>query len=130
MYNHHLYFAYWLVNSVVLYALGFIFPETIQLGNGRLMPLESAIYSGFWLTFVVWSMWDYVIVRRARLEPEYVALVYFLLVNTLGVMLIAYLTRFTGLSVQSFWWCAGIALIANILQRQAFRFITSRQRGA
>lgn len=127
MYNHHLYFMYWLVNSIILYALGFIFPATIQLGNGRLMPLESAIYSGFWLTFIVWSMWDYIIMRRARLEPEYVALGYFLLVNTLGVMLVAYFTRFTGLNVQNFWWCLGIAFGANIFQRQAFRMITGRR---
>lgn len=126
MYNHHLYFAYWLVNVLVLYVLGRLFPSAIDLSNGRLLPLETAIYAGFWLTFIVWAMWDFIIVKKAKLEPEFVAFSYFLLVNALGIMVVAHFTRFTGLTVSTFWWGLLAAFLVNTLQRQTWKMLTKK----
>ncbi len=126
MYNHLLYLAYWVVNVIVIFTLGRLFPGLVGLGVNKFAPLESAIYSGFWLTFFVWTMWDLVISQEVKLEPAPLAFVYFFLVNALGLWLVSYVSRYTGIVVWGGWiWV--VAFAANILQRLVWKVIVGRR---
>lgn len=126
MYNHLLYLLYWLVNAIVIFVLGWMFPHQIALGVNKFIPLEAAIYSGFWLTFFVWSMWDFAIVREVKLEAA-PAFIYFLLVNFLGFWLISHYSGFTGMRVDG-WWLFVLAVTADIFQRFAWNAMVGRKR--
>ena len=124
MYNHLLYLLYWLVNAAVILALGWMFPNFVQLGVNKFIPLEAAIYSGFWLTFFVWSMWDFVLLRGVKIEGA-PAFVYFLMANFIGFWLLSYASRYTGLVVDG-WWLVVLALLANFGQRLAWKWVIKR----
>jgi len=47
MYNHLLYFVYWLFDSIIIYVFGLVFPTSVVLGNWRFGPIEAAILFGF-----------------------------------------------------------------------------------
>lgn len=117
MYEHILFLLYWLLNSSLIYLLGFIFPSEVVLGNFRLLPLEAAIYAGFWLTFFVWTMWDFVLVRKVKLEPFSLRFIFFFIVNSLGIWIISrYAPRYTGLGIASFWWAFVLGGVTNAVQ--------------
>ncbi len=125
MYNHLLYLLYWVVNALMFLVLSWFFPDIVGLGGNKFIPVEAAIYSGFWLTFVVWTMWDLVISRQVKLEPEGLAFGYFLIVNVLGVWLVTYAVKYTGLQVAGWWvWVVGAAV--NSLQRLVWNWLIKR----
>lgn len=124
VYNHLLYLLYWLVNASVIFVLGWMFPGQIALGVNKFVPLEAAIYSGFWLTFFVWSLWDFVIMRGVKLEGT-PAFVYFLMANFIGFWLLSYASRYTGLTSEG-WWILVLAVVANFGQRLAWRLVIKR----
>ena len=117
MYNHLLYLLYWLVNAVVIFVFGWVAPDAVTLAMNKYDAPETAIYSGFWLTFFVWSMWDFVIVRQVKMEAA-TAFIYFLFVNFIGVWLISLYSKYTGM-MTDWWWLFALALVANIAQRVA-----------
>ncbi len=125
MYNHLLYLLYWLVNAVVLFGLSWIFPNSVILGTNKFVPLEAAIYSGFWLTFFIWTMWDFIIAREVKLEPAPLAFIYFLFVNILGIWIVTYAGRYTGIAVAG-WWILVVAVFADSLQRLAWKLVVKR----
>lgn len=129
MYNHQLYLLYWTVNSVVLYFAAMFFPIALSLGGGRFVPIEAAIYSGFWMTFVVWIMWDFMIAKRVNLEPEYVGFIFFLLINIVGVWTVARFTHYSGIQITNFAWVCILAVCANILQRIVRSILVSKPKG-
>ena len=116
MYEHLLFLLYWLLNSLTLYLLGLIFPSEVVLGNWRLVPFEAAIYAGFWLTFFVWSMWDFVLVHKVKLEPFSFRFLFFFFVNSLGIWLISRYSQYTGLGITSFGWAFFLGAVACLLQ--------------
>lgn len=116
MYNHLLYFTYWLVNSLVLYAIS-SFSNDVVLGNWRFGALEAAIYAGFWVTFFVWAMWDFAIAKGVKFDTGFVTLGYFWLVNAFSFWIVARFSEFTGLGITSFYWAFIIGLGAYLVQR-------------
>lgn len=127
MYNHILYLLYWAINAVVLFFLNWLLPQQIILGNSRLIPIEAAIYAGFWLTFFVWSMWDLVIGNKIKLDSEGLNFLYFLLVNIVGAWVVSRFTKFSGLEIDSFVWVLVVALVGNLIQRQAWLWVVRRK---
>lgn len=119
MYNHILYLSYWLINTLLLYILYSIFPENIVLGTWKFTSLEAAIYSSFWVTFVVWTAWDFIYSRQSKfvLEGGLITNLYFWAINTMGVWIVARFPGFTGMGISSFAWAFVIGGIFNIFQR-------------
>lgn len=115
--NSILFFIYWLVNYLVIYLFSLLFPNMIVLGSFRLPAIPSAIYSGFWLTFVVWCLWEYMFVRNVDFDTDEFKNLYSLFVNILGIWLISRYSEYTGLGIVSIGWVFVLATVAMIVQK-------------
>lgn len=127
MYNHLMYFAYWVINSLVLYLASWILPENnVVLGNWRFSSIESSIYAGFWLTFLVWVFWDFAIAREFNLKKKMVAFGFFLIVNSISIWVISRFSNITGFELINYQWAFIIGFAATLLQRVPWRFVGPR----
>jgi len=129
MYEHILFLLYWLLNSLALYLLGLIFPSSVVLGNFRLLPIEASIYAGFWLTFFVWTMGDYVSIGKVTLEPFALRFIFFFFVNSLGIWIISRYANYAGLGIASFWWALLLGGVTDLLQSASWKLLGKRLRG-
>jgi hypothetical protein len=127
LYNHTLYFLYWLVNFVVLFFLHLLFPESVVLGNWRFSALEAAIYASFWQTFFIWVIWDYLIARGTNLKSGVSVWFYFWAVNTVGIWIIARVPHFLGMGIPGWYWAFLIGILSNWLQRIVWSLVTKRE---
>ena len=123
MYNHLLYFSYWLVNSFAISLFNYLFPNNFVLGNWKLTALEASLYSGFWLTFVVWIFWDFLMAKKYELG-KFKSFIWFWLANTIGVWIVAHMSGFTGFGIESFYLSFILGFFANILQRLIRKVVT------
>lgn len=123
MYNHFLYFSYWLTNSAVLYVFYLLFGDNIILGNWRFGPIESAIYAGFWATFLLWSFWDFALAKGVKFDNYLTTLGYFLLVNAFSFWLVSRFSQYAGFGITGYGWAFALALAAHFLQRGVRRMI-------
>jgi len=98
MYNHLLYFAFWVANTFALIFGSLLMPGQIYLGSWRFNLFESAIYTAFWLTFLFWIWWDFSVSRNFKLRKGS-TLVYFWLVNSVSLWLVSRFSAFTGFSL-------------------------------
>jgi len=129
MYEHILFLLYWLLNSLALYLLGLIFPSSVVLGNFRLLPFEAAIYAGFWLTFFVWTMWNFVSIRKVTLEPFLLRFLFFFFVNGLGIWIISRYAKYTGLGIASYWWALLLGGVTDLLQSAVWNLFGKKLKG-
>lgn len=126
MNDRRLFVLYWFLNFLTIYLLGALFPSSIVLGTFRLSPFEASIYAGFWLTFFVWTMWSYMLVRKVDLEPFSLRFLFFFFVNSLGVWLVARYAKYTGLGLTSFWLAFLLGIAANLLQSVSWNIFGKR----
>lgn len=116
MYNHLLYLAYWGVNAVVFWGLGRMYPEAVLLGVNKFGAMEAAVYSGFWLTFVVWVLWDFVLAQGGNFGSGWAAYTYFFAANAVGVGVVTVFGGVTGTRVVSVLGVVMVGAVANMLQ--------------
>lgn len=126
MYNHLLYFVYWILNSLIVYSFNLAYPDHVILGNWRFNPVESAIYAGFWVTFFVWVCWDFAIARGLKFDSAVVTFGYFWLSNAFSFWVVSRFSQFAGFGITSYVWALLIAVFAYILQRFAFRVVAGK----
>jgi len=117
MYNHLLYFIYWLINASVLYVFGQLFGNDVVLGNWKFSILESVVYSGFWVTFFIWCFWDFAIAKGLKFNSFMVTFGYFFLVNIFSFWLVSRFPYYAGFGVTGFFWVTLISFCAYFLQR-------------
>lgn len=127
MYNQVLYFLYWLCNAILLY----FFSETVGvkvvlLGNDRLNTVESAIYSGFVLTFLIWIWWDFAIAKQFDLRKERVAAAFFLFVNFFSLWAMSRFSQITGLYIENIAWVIVLSVLATSIQRIVWKIIKGK----
>ena len=133
MYNHVLYIAYWAVNTTTLYVASLFLPKgTILLGSWRFNPFEASLYSGFWITFLIWAWWDFAVARRFQISSRNIVIVfaYFLFVNVFSLWAVSVFSSFTGFVLVNFQWALIIGAVTTVLQRVTFSFIVARRYGA
>lgn len=123
MYNHILYLSYWFVNSLIFWIASKLFSRSITLGTWRFSSLEAAVYAGFWLTFFIWAMWDFILVRGVKSERGVGSSLYFWCTNTFGIWLVARFAYLTGLGISSFFWAIFLGLVTWVFQKMAWRFV-------
>ena len=126
MYNHTLYLIFWAINSLVLYFVYTVFPDAVVLGNFRFFPTEAAIYSGFWVTVFVWSMWDFLHARGVSMNKNAAAFWIFFGINSLSIWLVTRFPHIAGLGITSFYWAFFVGFLVNIFQRIAWRMVAKR----
>lgn len=117
MYNHILYFYYWLANALVLLIFKLVFTGMVVLGNWRFSSIEAAFYSGFWITFTVWCFWDWALAKKIPLNQPVLAFIYFFPVNSLAVWLVSRWANYTGMGIAGFGWAFVIGFTGHWLQR-------------
>jgi hypothetical protein len=129
MYNHILYLSYWLINALIVYILFRIFPDNVVLGTWKFNAIEAAIYSSFWVTFVVWTAWDFIYSRQSTvfLEGGLVTNLYFWAINAMGIWLVARFPGFAGLGLSSWPWAFVVGGIFNVFQRITLGLILGKQ---
>lgn len=127
MYNHILYFTYWLIDSVILYVFYLFFPADLVLGNYKFSPVESAIYAGFWVTFFVWVLWDFAIAKKLKFDTGLVTLGYFWSANIFAFWIVSRFSQISGFGMTNFVWAFAIALAAFMVQRLAFGWIAGKE---
>ena len=125
MYNHLLYLGYWIVNTTVLLLASFFIPA-VRLGQQRFNSLESAVYAGFWLTFIIWVWWDFAIARRIKIEGKIANFTIFFIVNSLACWAVSRFYFVTGFVLTNYLWALIIGLMATFLQKIAWRVVVLR----
>ncbi len=123
MYNHILYFSYWIIDSLVLLITNLLFPNLIVLGNWRFNSIESAIYSGFWVTFFIWSLWDFAIAKKLKFDSKVVTLSYFWVVTAFSYWVVSRFSQIAGFGIKNYMLTFAIAAVALVFQRLAWRVI-------
>lgn len=127
MYNHLMYFAYWVINALVLYLASLIVPDSnIALGNWRFSNIESSIYAGFWLTFLIWIFWDFAIAKEFDLRNKTFSFIFFLLVNAMSIWIVSKFATVTGFGVINYQWILAISLVTTLLQKVPWKFVGPR----
>jgi len=127
LYNHLLYFTYWIINALVVYIFSLIVPGDVVLGNWRFGALEAAVYAGFWVTFFVWLLWDFAISKKVNFDTGIVTLGYFWAANIFAIWIVARFSQYAGLGIRSYLWAFVIGFVAYAAQRLAWRFIVDKR---
>lgn len=128
MYNHLLYFTYWLFDSLVIYGFSLAFPGTLVLGNWKFTPIEAAIYSGFWVTFFVWVMWDLAMAKGVKFDMGIITLGYFWSANIFAFWIVSRFSQFAGMGISHYYWAFFVALAAYFVQRLAWRLVVGNKK--
>lgn len=123
MYNHLLYFTYWVINSLLVSLFHFMFPENFVLGTWKLTSLEASIYSGFWITFVIWIFWDFIFAKNIKIKGLKLFL-WFWIANIVGIWITTHMSNFTGFGISFFYLAIILGFFTNIIQRIIRKFIT------
>lgn len=126
MYNHLLYILYWAINILIIKLAFILFPYGVVLGTYRLNPTEAAIYSGFWVTFIIWTAWDFAIARKISLEKPVKSFIYFLLVNIFAIWTVARFAPLSGMGITTYWWAISIGIVISILHKLAKKVVLER----
>ena len=72
------------------------------------------------------SMWDFILARGARTDEPVTAVLFFWVVNSIGIWLVARMAHFTGLGLASFFWALILGAVIDILQRLSWKLVTSQ----
>lgn len=127
MYNHILYLLYWFFNSVIIFILSeAVNIREIRLGSSRFNSIESSIYAGFCLTFLIWVWWDFAIARKFNLKNEKTTTLFFLFVNCFSLWVMSRFSFITGFSVSSFLWLFILGVIVTAVQRVVWKVVVGR----
>ena len=127
MYNHLLYFGYWVTNAIVLYFASILLPSDITLGSWRFSTLEASLYAGFCLTFLVWIWWDFALAWKFDFHKKLPVFLFFLFVNYFSILTITRFDYLTGFSITSFFWAFIIGFVATILQQGIHQLIVRQK---
>jgi hypothetical protein len=101
----------------------------VVTGNFRFTALEASIYASFWLTFIVWMGWDFIFSRGIKYDTGTITWVYFWILNTLGIWLVARFAYTLGFGISNWVWAVTLGLIAVFLQKIARGFVVKRNFG-
>jgi len=100
----------WVVTSLLLYLAHIIFPGSIVLGTYRFSVVEAAVYSAFWISFLNWAIKDIAIARKLHPESKFGSLVFYILVGSVSVWLVARAAPLSGLGLVSYRWALLLGL--------------------
>ena len=126
MYNHLMYLAYWLINSSVLLIASSVIPDNVTLGSWRFNGIESALYAGFWITFLIWIFCDFAMARKFNLSRKIVSFGFFFIVNSFSIWAVSMFSGITGFELIHYEWVLVIGFVVTILQKVIWVFFVPR----
>jgi len=117
VYNHFVYLLYWSITSIVIYLAGLLFPQDVVLGNYRLFAIDSAIYSGFWITFIVWTLLDFVQARGINVNKFLFNIIFFVPANIISIWLAARFAGLIGMGLVNYQWAVILGVTIYVFQK-------------
>ncbi len=111
--NRLLYIFFW---PLLLFLAASIFTVDVVLGTYRFSVFEAAVYSGFWITFLAWVIWDFVKARGISLKNRVLAITVLWLANSAAVWIVARFAHLTGLGISSYRWSLLLGLVVALAQ--------------
>jgi len=121
--EHFVFLMSWLITSLLLYLAHVIFPDSVVLGNYKFTVFDAVIYAGFWISFINWLIKDVVIVRGLHPESRFGSLVFYILVGSLAVWMVARFAPYTGLGIVSYRWALLLGLFIGFTVAKVKTFI-------
>lgn len=94
-----------------------LFPDMVVVGNANFGTFGASVISSFWITFFVWSLWEYMIVRNVKFDTDEFFYSYACFLNVFGVWLISRYSEYSGLGVVNFGWVVVLGLASTIVQK-------------
>jgi hypothetical protein len=111
--NRLLYIFFW---PLLLFLAASIFTIDVVLGTYRFSTFEAAVYSGFWITFLAWVVWDFIKARGISLNNKVLAVVVLWLANSAAIWIVARFAHMTGLGISSYRWALLLGLVVALAQ--------------
>lgn len=108
-----LYIFFW---PLLLFLAANIFTIDVVLGTYRFSAFEAAVYSGFWITFLAWVVWDFIKARGISLNNKALAITVLWLANSAAVWIVARFAHLTGLGISSYRWALLLGLVVALAQ--------------
>jgi len=112
----------------VIYLVKWLWPESLVLGSWRFAEIESAIYVGFWMTFLVWLIWDFAQARGFKMDNWSTTWLFFGIVNCATVWAVTRFGFYLGLEISQISWMLVIGLSVTLLQRLVLTLMVERRR--
>lgn len=100
--------------------------SNIELGEGRFSSVEASIYTGFWLTFMVWVWWDFAIAKKVSLDKYLFNLGFFLFVNTFSLWVLSRFSGFTEFEIKNYVWILIIGMTVTLCQKIAWNLVVNQ----
>lgn len=111
--NRLLYIFFW---PLLLFLAASIFTIDVVLGTYRFSTLEAAVYSGFWITFLAWVVWDFIKARGINLNNKVLAITVLWFTNSAAIWIVARFAHITGLGISSYRWALLLGLVVALAQ--------------
>ena len=129
MYNHVLYLFYWAISSMILFITSSVSPTNVVLGNFRFNKTEAAIYAGFWVTFILWTVMDLLTARGFKLSNIILYLVVFIIANSMGFWMVARFAQLFGYGIVNYQWALLLGVVVSVVQAFSSRvtFVTEQE---
>lgn len=107
----------WLINSLIIWAANALYPGNIVLGNANISLTAGVIISGFLVTLLC-KLVKILFVKFVHIKKtsRWVMFIFYWLVNSVIVWLVARLAPYTGLGISSFYWAFGLGFALNFFQ--------------
>lgn len=123
--KHYLRFVLvWLANSLLIYLAATVYPSNFALGTAFVPTGIAPLAAGLVLTLICKVGKGLVKSLGVELKGRYSKFLYYWLVNSIGIWVVARFSTYTGLGISAYYWAVGLGFVASILQwllRQAFK---------
>lgn len=121
-----MFLGFWLVNSVIIWAVGQVVPESVVLGNQHVSPIQASFFAGFMLSTVALLVKPTIELLNVKLKEEFHLMGFFLVADIVSVWIITRLALIIGVGVAVFWWAVVLGLATMLGQWVVFRALKSR----
>lgn len=102
-------------------------PKAVTIGNSIFVPYQAIVFSGFIWAFVLWYLEAVAKDMEIPLKNTATMTAIYLGVNFATLWFIARFAFITGIGIASFLYVAGIAVVANFIQYQAWQYMNKKK---
>jgi len=119
--------GFWLVNGILVYAVGTMAPGGVVLGNQTVSQAAAGVFFGYMLSTIIILVPPAMDLMKLKLsDPKHLALLY-LAVNTAAVWGLTRLALIVGVGISAFWWAGVLGGILMLGQRLVLGVLTKRR---
>ena len=119
--------SFLVINFLVLYLFSVIFPNNIVFGNDVLSSIFAAIWTAFILTFLSWIAKPILSRIRINLTGVRNKIIFYFIVNTVLIWILARFPSFTGFGISRFSWAIILGLFLELTQWRIWEILRTRK---